>query len=298
MPTDAHEAFLELFRVGPALLAELLGEVGGLPVDGRAAVSQGTEGLTQRSAELRPDAVWRVSHGASRWVVVLEVQRGRDPRKRLSWPLYEWAARKQHHCPAVVVVVAPDARVGRWAAKPILTPTGGSFRPLVISPATLTPVRDVEKAKRSPLRAVLVAMLYGDAEPDLAVEVAATAAEAMQVLPQPQVRLCLDLMEATMPPESLARWEEWMSEAGYTWRSPINQRILREGREAGLQEGRDQALRELVGQQLEIRFGPLSPDVSQRLREEDLDEVQRWAHRVVTAERLEDVFGVKAPDGS
>jgi predicted transposase/invertase (TIGR01784 family) len=66
-----------------------------------------------------------------------------------------------------------------------------------------------------------------------------------------------------------------------------NEKIREEGREEGLREGRAGVLLRL----LRLKFGPLSPEEEKRVRSTDADRLLEWSDRVLTAERLQDVFG-------
>lgn len=73
------------------------------------------------------------------------------------------------------------------------------------------------------------------------------------------------------------------------------ERGLREGEQRGLQVGRAEGLLEGEARVLERlltrRFGPLPDWVHARLRTADLESLERYAEAVLTAERLEAVFG-------
>ena len=61
---------------------------------------------------------------------------------------------------------------------------------------------------------------------------------------------------------------------------------LQQGKELGMQEGRQAILR----QQLVHRFGPLSADVLQRLADAATPDLDRWAVSMLSASTLDDVF--------
>lgn len=42
---------------------------------------------------------------------------------------------------------------------------------------------------------------------------------------------------------------------------------------------------------LRLKFGPLAPELEERVRSTDADRLLEWSERVLTAGRLEDVFG-------
>jgi predicted transposase YdaD len=59
-----------------------------------------------------------------------------------------------------------------------------------------------------------------------------------------------------------------------------------EGRQEGRQEGEMVMLRRLLTQ----RFGPLSDRVEQRLNAATVQDLERWADRVLDAQHLDEVF--------
>ncbi len=83
MPSKPHEVVVVALREQPALLSALVSKLTG----GKLARKLKPEDSTVRfvkPAELRLDLVFR--DGRRRWVLV-ELQRGVDPKKRRRWPL-------------------------------------------------------------------------------------------------------------------------------------------------------------------------------------------------------------------
>ncbi len=70
---------------------------------------------------------------------------------------------------------------------------------------------------------------------------------------------------------------------------------LEEGRQVGWQEGRQEGRQEgeadLLLRQLQRKFGPLQETALARVRAADSEALLEWGERILTAERLEDVFG-------
>ena len=64
----------------------------------------------------------------------------------------------------------------------------------------------------------------------------------------------------------------------------------REIREEGRQEGRQEGEARLVLRQLRLKFGPLEPEIEDRVRSADADRLLEWGERVLTAASLQDVF--------
>jgi hypothetical protein len=111
--------------------------------------------------------------------IILEVQRDEDPRKRFTWPVYVVVERSQKECPAIVLVVATDARVATWASEKIDLGLGlGSIQPLVLGPSIVPEVTNEAEAKEETELAILSAVAHGNGPNGLAVLQATLAALA------------------------------------------------------------------------------------------------------------------------
>ena len=71
-----------------------------------------------------------------------------------------------------------------------------------------------------------------------------------------------------------------------------------EGRQEGLQEGRQEGILQgeaaLLRRLLVRRFGALPSWAEQRLEQANLEELERWAERVLEAQKLAEVFEAPA----
>ena len=67
----------------------------------------------------------------------------------------------------------------------------------------------------------------------------------------------------------------------------LTERLRQEGRRQGKQEGE----LAILSRQLERRFGPLGPAVTERLQKANAAEVERWADNILVARTLDEVFG-------
>lgn len=77
-----------------------------------------------------------------------------------------------------------------------------------------------------------------------------------------------------------------MEQHKYTYQSDFAKRFMAEGLKQGLRQG----YRELLGVQLEQRFGELPAEVQAQLDAADADTLSTWGRRVLTAASLADVF--------
>ncbi|HEX3131592.1 MAG TPA: Rpn family recombination-promoting nuclease/putative transposase [Thermoanaerobaculia bacterium] len=94
-------------------------------------------------------------------------------------------------------------------------------------------------------------------------------------------RLGLSEEEAATAP-TLEEFETMLAESIDRW----NQEIREEGRQEGNREGEERVLL----RQLRSKFGSLDAATESRVRSADANRLLDWAERVLTAERLEDVF--------
>ena len=165
MPTLEHQALVDMFREHPELAPRFLANLLKLAVPPHASATVAEASLDQLiPTEFRADLVidLRDASGALVLAIVLEVQRDEDPDKTYAWVLYVAAVRARRRCPAILLVVAPDPAVAKWAAKPIDLGIGlGSLQPVVLGPTTVPEVTDPAEAEREAELAVLSALAHG-----------------------------------------------------------------------------------------------------------------------------------------
>jgi hypothetical protein len=167
MPSMAHEILVDLFKNRPSLAAEILAEVLGVSFPPYTEARLASTDLTEiQPAEYRADVVVLLLAGdVPVREIIVEVQLGIDPRKRLSWPAYAMVSRAIHGCPAGLLVVAPDPAVAGWCAEPIETGIPGFvLHPPVLRHTAVPVVADLEEAARRPELGVLSAMAHGETE--------------------------------------------------------------------------------------------------------------------------------------
>ncbi len=86
-----------------------------------------------------------------------------------------------------------------------------------------------------------------------------------------------------------------LAEKAPTWTEMWKQEGRQEGRQQGRQEGRKEGRQEgeskMLLRLLKRHFGDLDALTRQRVESADADRLLEWGDRILTAERLEDVFG-------
>jgi len=170
--------------------------------------------------------------------VVIEIQISYDADKRRTWPLYLAALRARLDCPVVLLVVAPDPAIARWARQPIpLGHPGFVLEPFVVGPEQIPRVT-------APGRDTLPELLVLSARTHPEAEVARAALAAIDVLPD-ETRQLYSSFVLTALPDLLRRVleDEMNPEQIQTAIREMSFELgLDRGRAEGLEQGLEQGL--------------------------------------------------------
>ncbi len=223
-----------MVRQRPSLVAELLADALGmdLPVYQVARVESGE--LTDLApTEYRADAaVVLTCADMPVLAVVVEVQLGRDPDKRWSWPVYLTTLRARLRCPAVLLVVCVDPTIAVWCATPIgLGYPGASVTPLVVGPDRVPVVTDVGSAGVGPEWAVLSAMAHG-ADPARCA-VLDVLLDALAGIDEQRASRYLDVVLAALPVAARGYLETLMITQAHEYQSDFARRYFFQGEAKG-----------------------------------------------------------------
>ncbi|HRC55532.1 MAG: hypothetical protein IPI49_29700 [Myxococcales bacterium] len=241
MPSLFHEALLELFRNRAELTRELLRILcpDQLPALDQSTAESASIDLSQvTSTEYRADqvTVFRRADRSAILAVVVEVQLHLDPRKRSSWPVYLTAAGANLECPVLLLVLAPDPAVARWASRSIPTGHPGfDLRPLVLSYAEIPRVVEAGVAIQVPELGVLSALAHPEHD------VALAAFAGLRALPDDQVKLYFDLIWKALSDTVRTSLEAHMLH--YQYESDFALKYIALGREEGQRVGREEGQR-------------------------------------------------------
>src|SRR5207302_1609911 len=139
-------------------------------------------------------------------------------------PVYITALRATLRCPVILLVLAPDEAVGRWATGAIdIGHPGFTLVPIVVTLADVPRVTDPALAHRVPELAVLSALAHADRE------VLETALGAILELPEDTAKLYLDVVLRANRQLDLTPIEAAMK--GYVYKSNFARHYLAKGRE-------------------------------------------------------------------
>jgi len=299
MPSRLHEALLLLLRNRPTLAPELLRDTLQCELPAYTEVSIASADLNElQPTEYRADLVLLLLNGEPVMGIVVEVQLTRDERKPFVWPVYVANLRARIKCPACMLVVAGDAAVARWAAKPI--DLGGNHRlvPWVLGLQGVPEITDLAQAQADPELAVLSAIAHGDdADTAKSVQIALAAELASQGLDPDRSSLYFDLIMTSL--SEIARRElQAMNPAKYEYQSDFAKHYVAQGKAEGRAEGRLEG--EVHGQRagkaalvvrlLTLRFGTLSEDVQARIAQSSIAELDAIGERLLIATTVEEAL--------
>ncbi len=247
MPSPLHESLVELFRSCGALVESLVRPLVPFLPEQLTPTVASTDLSHAASVEYRADqvTVLRSSSGAPVLAVVVEVQLHRDSRKRRSWPGYVAQAASAFSCLAMLLVIAPDPGVARWAARkiPVGYP-GFELHPCVVSYQDIPRILDRDLALRTPELAVLSALANPEAP------VAELALTAIEQLAEERATLYFDLIWQALPTAARHLLEDSMNLDRYQSdfaRKYVAQGI-EQGRAQGIEQGRAQGIEQGIAQ--------------------------------------------------
>lgn len=290
--SSLHEALVQLFRHRPSLAAELLTDPFEMRLPPWEQVRLDSGELTDLApTEYRADAVVTLCAGGTPVLaVVVEAQLGRAGGKRWSWPVYLTTLRARLHCPTVLLVICPDAGTAGWCATPIdLGHPGWVLVPLVMGPDRVPVVTDVEQARSVPELAVLSALAHG-ADPGREKVLHALLA-GLAAVDEEHASMYSDVVFAALPAAARRQLEALMSTGTYEYQSEFVRRYIYQGRAEGRAEGEAKGEAKAVLAVLAARGIEVPGDARARITEcTDLDQLDTWVRRAVTAESVQDLF--------
>lgn len=278
----------------------VLDRVLGVPVPEHKNARLGSADFSEcRSSELRAEGLTVLTGHDDKAVlaIVVEIQRGRDARKRFSWPAYVASARSRLECPAILLVICPDQRLVGWCQEPIeLGHPGMALRPLAIGPAAVPVVTDNQAAEQAPGLAVLSAMAHASDVKD-GERVLHALGTAVANVNDHTARLYTDSVLAVLP-EHLRHHVEKLMRIGnleFEYKSDFARGYYADGEAEGKAIGK--AIGELKGEATALlrfltgRGFPVSDDIRERVTScLDKETLERWIDRASTAPTIDAVF--------
>ena len=294
MPTLEHNGLIEMFRANPSLAPHFLESLFHREVPSHTKVTIGESVLDQMiPIEFRADLVLELcdANDAVVTAVALEVQRDQNPDKKFVWPVYAAVLRAKKRCPALVLVIALDPEVARWASEPIETGMG-TFQPLVLGPAVVPVVTDRALAERETELAILSAMVHGNGPNGL--EVVTTAFDALRGIDTEHAAVYFQMVYDVLREPMIKALEVLVMERMTSEKAkfpPFAQALFDRGVLEGLRDGEIKGLRSALYRGFARRGISLMDEERARVEAcADLATLDSWLDRVFDAKTASDIF--------
>lgn len=273
---------MRLFQASPELAPLLVGDVLRIELPAHHSVRGDASSFSElEPAEYRADAVTVLeAAGEPVLAIVVEVQLAVKERKRRDWLAYTASLSRKVGCEACVLVVTPERRVAKWAERPLPFGLRSTFQPLVLGPGQMPVIQDPEQAKATPFLAVLSAVAHGHDEPEIAIQAAAAARDA--IVPLSDGDVYFDLIKASLGEAARKAFE--MLPATYRYQDESLQNSF----DRGEAKGKAHALLTL----LDARGLAVSDANRERILTcADSEQLDRMVRRALSATSADELFG-------
>lgn len=286
MPSAWHDSATQLFKDNPGLAVEILRDCIGIPLPNSLPARIEPPNFNDRpSFDFNADTV--VVAGSLHEPVqgiIIEAQQYRSNDKPGQFARYAIALWLYLKCPVEVLVICPDAKTANWYRQPVETSMRGyTFFPLVLHPEMVPAMKDWHEVAIDPALATLSVAFHGT---DRAV-IDAFVAGIKSLAPDDGLKY-YEYGYSLSPLAVQQLLEELVTTAAWPAYSPFAKKHFGAGRAEGLVIGERRTIL-LVA---ESRGLPLD-DVQQSLIAncEDLEQLQTWTKRAVTATTAREIFG-------
>lgn len=245
-----------------------------------------------RPMERRIDTLMRCETvDGEAYLVLVESQRAVDEDKKYTWTYYLAYLADKYRLPVLLLVICHDQRVAAWAAQPFKHGAGAhaalTLRAVVVGPHNVPVILDEEVAQEYVPLTVLSALTHAK-DADIGAILTTLAAALKKMDDRQEAYDLAEIMGVGLANTQAGEiWRQMMAIDTSWYRSAFSQQLRAEGRAEGIVEGRGEAVLRV----LDKRGVVLSED--QRARVEgctDLDQLDVWLDRAVTATRAAEVF--------
>jgi hypothetical protein len=243
------------------------------------------------------DTALRVSPAdGDAFLLAIESQEKRNPKKELSWPYYVAYLQSKYGLPVLLIVACRDRATAKWAAGPFDCVARGwtaqRTYPLVVGPDNVPVITDERTAAEKPAMAAFSALTHANS-PHIGAILEAVVRSTMKMPPE-DADFIVQFLDAYLG--NTPAGEKWrkiiMAFVNYfPGRGTVMERAYLEGEAKGETKGEAKGEAKAVLAVLEERKIPVSDDVRERITAcTDLDRIDGWVRRALTVEHAEDLF--------
>ncbi|WP_329197953.1 hypothetical protein [Streptomyces sp. NBC_01435] len=291
MVSSPHEAMHRIFQEYPGLFSRV-SEVLGVDIPApTSAIALPTDLTEARPVERRVDTLLRIeTEHDGPFVLAIEAQGKKDPRKTASWPYYVSYLHNRYGLPILLLVVCQDQATAEWATRPISIGVRQwqtlTLNPLVAGPHNMPVITDVAEARKDLALATLAAITHAD-NPDVGA-ILKTLSAALRDTPEAIADPIVELTAQGLGNRPAAQqWRNLVAVDTSFYKSFISEEIRDEGRAEGQAKGQAESLL-LV---LEARGITLADEAREKITScHDLQLLRQWLNRAITAATIEEVF--------
>ncbi|ONH24928.1 hypothetical protein BL253_28985 [Pseudofrankia asymbiotica] len=294
MPSGEHEASIELAMLAPNVVLDLLSEIFRVKAPSFHEVTEPSTDmrmLAPRTYHADGALLFKDADGLPVLGVVLEVQRGWDSRKQWTWMLYVAHMAVRLRVRTLLLVYCPDPTVARRYQR-LYEPRDrySPQEPLIFSPPDVPRILDVDQARANPAHAVFSAICHShDANID---DHFPALAEVLRTADHEAAASYDDILMAGLPQAVRIRWEAYMKSAvGHRYYSDFYRQLDARARAEGEAAGRAEGEVRSVLTVLDARRVTVPDAARERILAcTDLDQLDTWLRRAVTATTIDDVL--------
>ncbi|WP_329547137.1 hypothetical protein OG548_25865 [Streptomyces sp. NBC_01356] len=290
MVSSLHEAMHRVFREDPGLFARATRALDIPPFETPISATPLPTDLTENQpVERRVDTLLRIKAAGGEYLLAVEAQGKPDPDKHSSWAYYMAHLYAKYKLPPVLLVVCQDRKTANWAARPVkIGPPQWpalTLHPLVLGPGNVPVIDTPDAAARDIPLTVLSAVLHGrDRNVDDILKPLAAALRGLAASDPDTATLFTELTSQGLDKtEAIKIWRQLVAADTSFFTSSLSQEIRAEGEARG--RVKDILLL------LEGRSIPVSDTDRERITTcDDLDTLDRWFRRAITATSTTEVF--------
>ncbi len=274
--------------------------------------------MTPDATELKPlerrvDTVLKVepSEGDA-FLLAIEAQTRKASDKAVNWPYYVADLRAKFGLPVLLVAVCRNKSTADWAVGPFECRVGPwasqVTRPFVLGPDSVPEITDEATVAREPALATFSAIVHSE-NPGIDA-ILELLARAMRSFDKPTAKYWAESLEVGLrdtPARETWRELEKMVITYFPGHGTVFEEAYYDGKAKGEAEGKAKGKAEgeakgtakSVLRLLQVRGLTVSDEVRDRVTAcTDIDRLDTWLDRAVTAERAEDLFDGEAEEGA
>ncbi|OHV32463.1 MULTISPECIES: hypothetical protein [Pseudofrankia] len=296
MPSGEHESAVAAFAAFPDATAALLDRTFhiGLPRHDDAHRGPATFQKLAPTSYHADNTLVFTRAGKRVYALVIEVQRRWVPGKWRAWKYYATSLEQELDVGVLLAVFCPEAGdAERYRGMAGTDRFSVRLWPCLLSLDDLPLVEDSAQARANLSLAALSLICHGGDDPATLVPAFAALYDGMHHADQEVSRKICDMLLVALSKAARDLWEEHMTVVDSEYRSELFRELEARGKTEGKAEGKADSVLRVLSR----RGVPVPAAVEEQIRAcADLDLLDTWLDRALTAISAEDVVGEPSPE--